>query len=85
MDDRLRVPLPRDAPDAVRATCGGTGAPPFPVLARVTHVFCGPVPEDVWQMVRRELAAGTVAPGDLVLLRVGRGAGEEWTELAVSG
>lgn len=84
MDDCRTIPVPRDAPDAVRATCGGTGSPPFPVLARVSHVFCGRAPGDVWAIVRRELAAGTVAPGDLVLLRVGRGPGEEWTELAVS-
>jgi hypothetical protein len=85
MDDQRCVPAPRDASDAVRTTCTGTGSPPFPVLARVSHVFCGPVPEDVWRTVRRELAAGTVAPGDLVLLRVGLGPAEQWTELSVSG
>ncbi|MGB3443278.1 MAG: hypothetical protein WBA97_31470 [Actinophytocola sp.] len=51
------------------------------VLARVQHVFCGPVAVEVWPMLRRELRAGSVMPGDLVLLRVGRGTKETWTEL----
>ncbi|HEX6358840.1 hypothetical protein [Actinophytocola sp.] len=63
-------------------TCSGTGSPPLPVLARVSHVFAGREPADVWLVLRRELAAGTVAPGDLVLLRIGGSAAEEWTELA---
>jgi len=71
--------------DAVRVTCCGTGSPPFAVLTRVAHVFCAQESGGVWQMVRRELAEGTVATGDLVLLRVGLGPAEEWTELAVTG
>jgi hypothetical protein len=67
--------------EPIRVTCSGTGPPPLPVLARVSHVFAGREPADVWPALRRELAAGTVAPGDLVLLRIGRGAAEEWTEL----
>lgn len=63
-------------------TCSGTGPPPLPVLARVSHVFAGREPADVWPVLRRALAAGTVAPGDLVLLRVGGGAAETWTEVA---
>lgn len=91
MDDRgtvaaPEVPAPRGNSDSdpVRVTCEGAGSPPLPVLARVQHVFCGPVPGAVWPMLRRELRAGTVTAGELVLLRVGRGAGERWTELAVS-
>jgi len=73
------------ASDSIRVTCSGTGSPPFAVLTRVAHVFCAQESGGVWQMVRRELAEGTVATGDLVLLRVGLGAAEEWTELAVTG
>ena len=68
--------------DPIRVTCSGTGSPPLPVLTRVSHVFTGQDPADVWLVLRRELAAGTVVPGDLVLLRVGAGTAEEWTELA---
>jgi hypothetical protein len=71
--------------DSVRVTCAGTGSPPFAVLARVAHVFCGQGPGGVWAMVRRELADGRLSAGDLVLLRVGVGAAEEWTELVVTG
>ena len=91
VDDRgtvaaAELPAPRrdtgrDHP--IRTTCEGGGSPPLPVLARVQHVFCGPAPGDVWPMLRRELGTGTVARGDLVLLRIGRGAEETWTELAV--
>lgn len=77
MDDSKTLAPP------IRVTCSGTGSPPLPVLARVSHVFCGRSHADVWELVRREAAAGTAATGDLVLLRVGRGAGEEWTELSV--
>jgi len=35
-------------------------------------------------MLRRELRAGTVTAGELVLLRVGRGTAETWTELLVT-
>lgn len=80
------VPTPRRHRDAVpvRVTCEGAGSPPLPVLARVQHVFCGAVASDVWPMLWRELRTGTVAAGDLVLLRVGRGAEESWRELAVA-
>jgi hypothetical protein len=88
MDDRgvlcPAVPAPRRA-DPVRVTCEGAGQPPLPVLARVQHVFCGAAAGAVWPMLRRELGAGTVAAGELVLLRIGRGAGETWTELVVTG
>lgn len=66
-------------------TCAGTGSPPFPVLARVSHVFCARDAADAWAMVDRELAAGTVSAGDRVLLRVGADGTEVWTELAVTG
>jgi hypothetical protein len=72
-------------PDSIRVTSSGTGSPPFAVLTRVAHVFCAQETGGVWQMVRRQLAEGTVAAGDLVLLRVGGGAAEEWTEVAVTG
>ena len=92
MDDRgilapPGIPAQRHHSDtmAVRVTCEGEGSPPLPVLARVQHVFCGPVAAEVWPMLRRELRAGTVAAGDLVLLRVGRGDGERWRELSVGG
>lgn len=92
MDDRRTlaapaVPAPRHHHDThpVHVTCEGAGSPPLPVLARVQHVFCGPVAADVWPMLRRELRTGTVGAGDLVLLRVGRGSRETWTELAVGG
>jgi hypothetical protein len=65
-------------------TCEGAGSPPLPVLARVQHVFCGPVPATVWPLLRAELRAGTVTAGDLVLLRIGWGPAEQWTELAVA-
>lgn len=88
MDDRRSlaapaVPAPRRHPgaDSVRLTCQGSGSPPLLVLARVQHVFCGPATGEVWPMLRRELRTGSVAPGDLVLLRVGRGTEEKWTEL----
>jgi hypothetical protein len=55
------------------------------VLARVQHVFCGPLAGEVWPMLRRELRAGSVLAGELVLLRVGRGTEELWTELSVVG
>jgi hypothetical protein len=88
MDDSgtLAVPSQRHHRDTVpvRVTCEGAGSPPLPVLARVQHVFCGPAATDVWPMLRRELRAGTVTAGDLVLLRVGRGAGETWRELVVA-
>jgi len=91
MDDRRTlaapvVPAPRRHSDAgsVRVTCDGDGSPPLPVLARVQHVFCGRFAGDVWPMLHRELRAGTVAAGDLVLLRVGRADAERWTELAVT-
>jgi hypothetical protein len=71
--------------ETVRVTSCGTGSPPFAVLTRVAHVFCGPESGNVWDRVRRELADGTVATGDLVLLRVGGGAAEEWTEVSVTG
>jgi hypothetical protein len=85
MDDRGPAAATRcpEAP-ALRVTCRGVGAPPFSVLARVSHVFCGRDGGDVWEMVERELRAGAVAATDLVLLRVGRGAAEEWTELSVT-
>ncbi len=80
------VPTQRHHRDAipVRVTCAGTGSPPLPVLARVQHVFCGPVAPDVWPMLWRELRSGTVTAGDLVLLRIGRGPEETWRELAVA-
>jgi hypothetical protein len=79
------VPAPRTDPGApLRVTATGSGSPPLPVLARVAHVFCGPTPAEVWPMVRREVTAGSVTVGDLVLLRVGRGMAEEWTELAIA-
>ena len=80
------VPAPRRDTDAdpVQVTCEGGGPPPLPVLARVQHVFCGAAAGAVWPMLRRELRAGTVAEGELVLLRVGRGAAELWTELLVT-
>jgi hypothetical protein len=81
------VPAPRHhaghGADPVRVTCQGTGSPPLRVLARVAHVFCGRVAAEVWPMLRRELGTGSVAAGDLVLVRIGPGAAEEWTELAV--
>lgn len=79
------VPAPRRDTDAdpVQVTCEGGGPPPLPVLARVQHVFCGAAAGSVWPMLRRELRAGTVTSGELVLLRVGRGAAELWTELLV--
>ncbi len=77
MDDSETLALP------IQVTCSGTGSPPLPVLARVSHVFCGRDHTDVWDMVRRELAAGAAVSGDLMLLRIGRGADEEWTELSV--
>lgn len=88
MDDRRAlaapvVPAPRHHTEAVRVTCRGAGSPPLLVLARVQHVFCGPLAGEVWPMLRRELRAGAVAAGDLVLLRVGRGTEELWTELSV--
>ncbi len=92
MDDRgvlcpAAVPAPRTHGDAdpVRVTCEGAGQPPLPVLARVQHVFCGAAAGAVWPMLRRELGAGTVAAGELVLLRIGRGTGETWTELVITG
>lgn len=87
MDDRrtIAVPAQRRHADPVQMTCEGAGSPPLLVLARVQHVFCGPAPAAVWPMLRRELRAGTVSEGDLVLLRIGRGAAEKWTELAVAG
>ena len=91
MDDRgvlctPAVPAPRQDADAdpVRVTCEGAGQPPLPVLARVQHVFCGSAAGTVWPVLRRELGAGTVAAGELVLLRIGRGAGETWTELEIT-
>ena len=80
------VPAPRRATDTnpVQVTCEGAGPPPLPVLARVQHVFCGSAAGAVWPTLRRELRAGTVAAGELVLLRVGRGAAETWTELRVN-
>lgn len=71
--------------ETVRVTCCGTGSPPFAVLTRVAHVFVGQESGNVWDRVRRELADGTVTTGDLVLLRVGGGAAEEWTEVSVTG
>jgi hypothetical protein len=91
MDDRgvlctTAVPAPRReaGADPVRVTCEGAGQPPLSVLARVQHVFCGAVAGAVWPLLRGELLAGTVAVGELVLLRVGRGADETWTELVVA-
>ena len=80
------VPAPRQDADTdpVRVTCEGAGQPPLSVLARVQHVFCGPVAGAVWPLLRRELGAGTVSAGELVLLRIGRGAAETWTELVVA-
>jgi hypothetical protein len=90
MDDRgtvssVDVPAPRDHRDAdpVHVIATGVGSPPLPVLARVSHVFCGRAGRDVWPMLHRELRAGTVVAGDLVLLRIGRGAAEQWSELTV--
>lgn len=89
MDDRgvlcrAAVPAPRQGDaDPVRVTCEGAGQPPLPVLTRVQHVFCGSVAGAVWPMLRRELRSGTVVRGELVLLRIGRGACERWTELVV--
>lgn len=90
MDDRgavssVAVPAPRGHRDAdpTSVLSTGLGSPPLPVLARVSHVFCGRVGRDVWPMLYRELRAGTVASGDLVLLRIGRGVAEQWTELTV--
>ena len=82
----VEVPAPRagGVPAPVRVTGSGTGSPPLRVLARVSHVFCGRTADSVWPMLHREVRAGTVAPGDLVLLRVGRGVTEEWTELTVT-
>jgi hypothetical protein len=82
----VEVPAPRAGRDLarVRVTGSGTGSPPLPVLARVSHVFCGRTSEVVWPVLHREVRGGVVAPGDLVLLRVGRGSTEEWTELAVA-
>jgi len=84
----VEVPAPRADravdPGPLRVTATGNGSPPLPVLARVAHVFCGPTPAEVWPMVRREVTTGSVTSGDLVLLRVGRGTAEEWTELAVT-
>lgn len=84
---RPGVPAPRRHRDTdpVQMTCHGAGSPPLPVLARVQHVFCGAAEGAVWPMLRRELRAGTVTAGDLVLLRIGRGTAERWTELAVAG
>ncbi|MFI7673357.1 hypothetical protein [Actinophytocola sp. NPDC049390] len=79
------VPAPRRGDtEPVRVTCEGVGQPPLPVLARVQHVFCGPVAGVVWPMLRGELRAGSVAAGELVLLRIGRGTAETWTELVVA-
>jgi hypothetical protein len=89
MDDRgtvsVELPAPRAHLDAdpVHVISTGVGPPPLPVLARVSHVFCGRAGRDVWPMLHRELRAGAVVTGDLVLLRVGRGAAEQWTELTV--
>jgi hypothetical protein len=76
------VPTQRrhDDADPVQVTCGGVGPPPFAVLARVTHVFCGDTAVEAWSALR----ACDVAQGDLVLLRVGQGAAEEWTELRIA-
>jgi hypothetical protein len=81
----VSVPAPRHHHDSdpIRVTCHGTGSPPLSVLARVSHVFCGRVPAEVWPMLTRELERGSVSAGDLVLLRVGPGAAELWTELTV--
>jgi hypothetical protein len=90
MDDRgsvssVSVPAPRGHldTDPVRVISTGLGSPPLAVLARVSHVFCGRAGRDVWPMLHRELRAGTVVTGDLVLLRIGRGAAEQWSELTV--
>jgi hypothetical protein len=82
-----RVPAQRRHRDtvSVQVTCEGAGSPPLPVLARVQHVFCGPVAAEVWPMLRRELRAGSITAGDLVLLRIGRGPEETWRELSVAG
>lgn len=79
----IAVPAPRKHVDAdpIQVTCAGVGSPPITVLARVTHVFCADTAADAWASVR----SGVVSPGDLVLLRVARGAAEEWTELLVTG
>jgi hypothetical protein len=91
MDDRgvlctQAVPAPRQGThaDPVRVTCEGAGQPPLSVLARVQHVFSGPVAGAVWPLLRRELGAGSVSAGELVLLRIGRGTAETWTELVVA-
>jgi hypothetical protein len=79
--DAVEVPVPRrHAAPAVHVTCDGVGSPPFAVLARVTHVFCADTTGEVWSALR----AGGLAAGDLVLLRVGHGEAEEWTELRVA-
>lgn len=79
----VEVPAPRQHVDAdpIHVTCTGVGSPPITVLARVTHVFCADTAADA----RALMHSGAMAPGDLVLLRVGRGAEEEWTELRVTG
>jgi hypothetical protein len=91
MDERAvvcatAVPAPRRSDtDPVQVTCEGAGQPPLPVLARVQHVFSGAVAATVWPVLRRELRSGAVTSGELVLLRVGRGERERWTELVVTG
>ena len=89
MDDRGTLAAP-PAPahrgtGPVQLTCRGAGSPPLTVLARVQHVFCDAAAGAVWPVLRRELRAGVVAAGDLVLLRIGRGPEETWLELAVTG
>ena len=91
MDDRgvlctPAVPAPRPGADVdpVRVTCEGAGQPPLSVLARVQHVFCGSAAGAVWPVLRRELGAGTVSAGELVLLRIGWGTAETWTELVIA-
>jgi len=66
-----------------RVTSSGAGAPPVSVLARVAHVFSGPGACDAWLTLHRGVCGGAVRAGDLVLLRIGRGAAEVWVELAV--
>lgn len=67
--------------DPLQVTCRGDGAPPLPVLARVTRVFSGDTQAAVFGQLRDAVRAGGVPEDELVLLRAGRGQDESWTEL----
>lgn len=83
--EHARPSVLTDHRDPVQVTCQGDGAPPLPVLARVTRVFSGDTESAVLAQLRDAVAAGAVPADELVLLRAGRGSDESWTELRVLG